>query len=153
VILVTISTSALFYRDVREFTRDYELHTSIQLRQTPINVEVTKNAFGINVAGFYNLYDQYMDLFTMENETQSSYSILSSPPRVTEYISMINQAAYWNWTHSPKWPYSAFNQLIGASQQPRWSLDGWNFMPVNTSTVLDRDYQSVCVHLYYPPKL
>jgi hypothetical protein len=44
------------------------------------------------------------------------------------------------WVDDASWMYSATNQLARGGEEPAWSLDGWNFMPVELPDAASANY-------------
>jgi len=151
--IVTISTSALFFRDVIKVTRSYTLDQTLQPRQLPISTEVKAGqTFFFEPSGLDRFYKpgrrNTNDWMKPGSGLPDPHQLLALSPQEIEFVSNFNSTTHW--PKSSTWLYRVFNHLIRNAQQPRWSLDGWNFVPVD-ATVVDKEFQSVslCPEPFY----
>jgi hypothetical protein len=122
--IVTISSSALFERELGTVSSSATLIRSLELRELPIRRE-SRNLFYQD--------SSYLQKVDKELDELSSQEL--------EYAFTTTEKTYW--ASPATWLYSATNQIIGNGSEPNWSLDGWNFMPVDLIESEDFDNQTV----------
>lgn len=137
-LLVTISSSALFERDIAQFSNSATIPRSLEPRQIPFRTEAKapwmefyriREAFGVKAPSPFEIpeYDPAV-LFRPINQTILKKLVQLTPDQLNN-VTGIPTVSYE--VDPQAWVYSSINQLINNGSQPRWSRDGWSFTPVS----------------------